>query len=302
MDTPVLGPGPILVASDFSEAADEAIRQAQIWATRAGRELAAVHVVPGGVPLHPLFPQLHERDVGNVLALQKDLAEQLSERIQRIAGHSLEASRVHVDFGDAYAAIITKAEQIGASLLVVGGSGATGLKRVFLGSVAERVVRHAHCSVLVARPALDKMVVLAATDLSDPALPAVQIAASEAKARGLPLVVMHNIDAWPSIFPGMNMIGPVPTAPNGEMVAEQRAALLCIMQTQLERLHVTAKLEVTAEGSAAAAIVRMADDQHAELLVLASRGRTGLVRLALGSVAEDVLRYAHCSVLVVRAA
>jgi nucleotide-binding universal stress UspA family protein len=84
------------------------------------------------------------------------------------------------------------------------------------------------------------------------------------------------------------------------MLAEQKVALTRIVQTQLDRLDVTAKLELTTEGNPAAAIVRMADNQHAELLVLGSRGRTGLERLALGSVAEEVLRYAHCSVLVVR--
>ena len=300
MDPTSLRLGPILVASDFSEAADEAICQAHHWAMNADRELSALHVVAGGVPEHPLFPQLHQRDVTEFVTLEKNLAERLAERVQRCTGRDLDASRVHVDFGDPYAAIVRSAEQTGASLLVVGGSGATGLKRVFLGSVAEKVVRHAHCSVLVARPVSDGSAVLAATDLSDPALPAVQIAASAAKARELPLVVMHNIDVWPSIIPGMTLLGPVPIAPDQEMVAEQKAALLRIMQTQLERLHVTAKLEVTAEANAAAAIVRMADDQHAELVVLASRGRTGLARLALGSVAEEVLRYAHCSVLVVR--
>ncbi len=300
MDPTSLSSGPILVASDFSKAADEAICQAHHWAARAGRELSALHVVAGGVPEHPLFPQLNQRDVTDIVTLEQDLAERLAETVQRCTGCELDSSRVHVDFGDAYAAIVRKAEQIGASLLVIGGSGATGLKRVLLGSVAEKVVRHAHCSVLVARPVSDGFAVLAATDLSDPALPAVQSAAHEATTRELPLVVMHNIDVWPSIIPGMNLLGPVPIAPDEEMVAEQKAALLRIMQSQLERLHVTAKLEVTVEGNAAAAIVRMADDQHAELLVLASRGRTGLARLALGSVAEEVLRYAHCSVLVVR--
>lgn len=300
MNSNPLGPGPILVASDFSEAADEAICQAHSLATRAGRDFSALHVVAGGVFAHPLFPQLHQQDVTDVVTLERDLAERLSERIQRRTGRALDASRVHVDFGEPYVAIVRKAEQIGASLLVVGGSGATGLKRVFLGSVAEKVVRHAHCSVLVARLVSGDSIVLAATDLSDPALPAVRIAASEAKTRGLPLVVLHDIDAWPSIVPSMTLLGAVPFAPDPKMIAEQKAALLGVMQTQLERLNVTAKLEVTAEGNPAAAIVRTADDQRAELLVLASHGRTGLARLALGSVAEQALRYAHCSVLVVR--
>ncbi len=293
--------GPILVASDFSEAADEAIRQAHLWATREDRELSALHVMAGAVPMHALFPQLHQTDANEIVALERDLAERLSERIRHCTGRNLDAARVHVDFGDPYAAIVKKAEELGVSLLVIGGSGATGLKRVFLGSVAQKVVRHAHCSVLVARHAVAGSVVLVATDLSDPALPAVQIAAHEAKTRGMPLVMMHNIDLWPSVVSGLALLGPIPLAPGEEMVAEQKAALLRIMQSQLDRLELRAQLEITTEGNPAAGIVRKADDQRAELLVLASRGRTGLSRLALGSVAEEVLHYAHCSVLIVRA-
>ena len=295
-----MSPGPILVASDFSEAADEAVRQAHLWATRTDCELSALHVMAGAVPIHPLFPQLHEHDATAAVALEKELAERLSERIQHCTGRNLDASSVHVDFGDPYAVIVKKAEQVGASLLVIGGSGATGLKRVFLGSVAEKVVRHAHCSVLVARRVSDGAVVLAATDLSDPSLPAVQAAAREAKTREMPLVVMYDIDQWRSLVSGMALLGPVPLAPSEEMLAEQKVALTRIVQTQLDRLDVTATVEVTTEANPAAAIVRMADNQHAELVVLASRGRTGLERLALGSVAKEVLRYAHCSVLVVR--
>ena len=83
-------------------------------------------------------------------------------------------------------------------------------------------------------------------------------------------------------------------------MAKQRAAMLGILQSQLERLGVAAEIEVTTEGKPAAAIVRMADNLHADILVLASRGHSGLARLALGSVAEQAVRYAHCSVLVVR--
>ncbi len=300
MDPNALRPGPILVASDFSEASDEAMRQAQKWAERGGRELHALHVMPGGVPMHPLFPEMYQRDAIEVVKVEQDLAERLLERVQQCTEQALDPSRVQVDFGEPYAGIVRKAEEIGAALIVVGGAGTTGLKRVFLGSVAEKVLHNAHCSVLVARPSSDGSVVLAATDLSDPALPAVQSAARQAKARGLPLVVMHNIDLWPVLVSGMALLGPIPIAPDAASVAEQKADLLTIMQTQLERLEISAQLEVTTEGNTAAAIIRTADSQHADLLVLASRGRTGLKRLALGSVVKEVVRYAHCSVLVVR--
>lgn len=48
--------------------------------------------------------------------------------------------------------IVKRAREAGASVIVVGTHGRTGLGRLFLGSVSERVVRHAHCDVYVARP------------------------------------------------------------------------------------------------------------------------------------------------------
>ncbi len=292
--------GPVLVASDLSDAADEAIRQAAQLASSGNRPLRALYVMRGGVQIHPLFPHLNQQDATEFVAVERAFAEQLTTRIQRCTGRDADAVRVYVDVGDPYATIVQKAEEVGASLVVIGQSGVTGLKRVFLGSVAEKVVRNAHCSVLVARPDADGAVVLAATDLSDPALPAIQTAAVEAASRGLPLVVMHNIDPWPTVMPGMALIGAIPQEPTDSIVTEQKQVLTGILQTQLERLGIGAELHVTADHDTPAAIVKTADARRAALLVIGSRGHTGLARLALGSVAEEVVRYAHCSVLVVR--
>jgi nucleotide-binding universal stress UspA family protein len=54
------------------------------------------------------------------------------------------------------------------------------------------------------------------------------------------------------------------------------------------------------EGEVRSAILDVAAQEHADLIVLGSHGRTGLSRFALGSVAESVVRHAHCSVTVVR--
>ena len=56
------------------------------------------------------------------------------------------------------------------------------------------------------------------------------------------------------------------------------------------------------EGAAAAAVGRCADELEAELLVIGTHGRTGLARLALGSVADRVMRAATCPVIAVRLA
>jgi nucleotide-binding universal stress UspA family protein len=71
------------------------------------------------------------------------------------------------------------------------------------------------------------------------------------------------------------------------------------VRTLLNGLQLEADFRIT-NGSPPTEIVRVADELKAELLVLGIRGRTGLARVALGSVAERVLETARCSVLVVR--
>jgi nucleotide-binding universal stress UspA family protein len=284
----------------LSDGADEAIRQAHRWAASAKRALHAIVVIPGTMRMHPLFPHLNQQDTTDFVSAERNAAEQLAERIENCIGSDADAMQIDVDFGDPYAVIVRKAEEIGASLIVVGESGATGLARVFLGSVAEKVVRHAHCSVLVARAASLGSVVLAATDLSDPALIAARVAANEAHSRGLPLAVMYNIDFLPSVVPSLALLGPISQEPDAETLVQEKQSALEVLRTQLERVGITAKLEVTAENDTGAAIVKTADAMQASLLVIGSRGRAGIVRTALGSVADEAVRYAHCSVMVVR--
>lgn len=162
----------------------------------------------------------------------------------------------------------------------------------------ERVVRHTRVPVLVVRPSAAGDV-LAATDFSDPALPALNAGAMEARRRGRPLLILHASDVLP-----------VAGAPELPMTAGALAALEEVRRQQQERLDATAReLEVhhgaptrteLAEGPPARAIVERARITPTELVVVGTHGRTGLARLALGSTAEEVLHRAPCTVLVVR--
>src|SRR5262249_51757286 len=142
----------------------------------------------------PLFPQSAEGDMERQVELERKAGDALSAVVTRLTGRPTEELGVHVAVGSADAAIVRHAESRGVNLLVVGATGRTGRPRLWLGSTAERVVRHAHGSVLVARHSPRSGCVLAATDLSDPALPGVQAAAEEAKRRNANLTVLHALD------------------------------------------------------------------------------------------------------------
>jgi nucleotide-binding universal stress UspA family protein len=203
-------------------------------------------------------------------------------------------AEVFIDYVIDYAAIIRRAEAWRADVIVLGSHGRSGLARAF-GGVVERVLRHAPCSVLVARFSVARGWVLAATDLSDPSFPAITTAAAEAQRRGAQLEVVHaqgfrEVEAKYLLALGTPSATPTPMVYD----AATRDLSDCVA-----RLHIQAKCKVI-DRPEAAAIVGEAEALGAELVVVGARGQAGLSLLSLGSVAEKVARTAPCSVLVVR--
>jgi universal stress protein A len=136
----------ILVAHDFSPDADAALTLAIEVAQRFGQpiEIAHVHesgsyVLPPPFDLISLPPQAQEYE---------HLEEALAERAERV-GHADVAATTQVLTGVVHEALVARAREIGSDLIVIGSRGAGALAHVLLGSVAERVVRHAPCPVLV---------------------------------------------------------------------------------------------------------------------------------------------------------
>lgn len=151
-------PHKILVGVDFSDASNRAFEQAFELARRTvAAELHVVSIVDRtaleilgvGPDKHPSF----------VLA-----ADTLRDRLTELVRKSMAAFRrlhpetrsvptfVHVRVGHIAEQVTQLAGEIGIDLVVVGTNGRTGMKRLLLGSVAERVVRLAPCAVLVVRP------------------------------------------------------------------------------------------------------------------------------------------------------
>jgi nucleotide-binding universal stress UspA family protein len=288
----------ILAGLDFGDASLEALRQARALAHATSGSLAACYVLPAVHDLAALFPAQSIGVPSGTLADDGPTRETLIAHVRVKLG--IELNEVFVERGAAYAELVRRAEQIGADLIAVGSHGRTGLARLMLGSVAERVVRHAHCSVLVARAAEKTGVVLAATDLSPPSLSAVTAAAATAQRTGARLVLVSVLD-WADTAPGAAaaLIGVAPVQIPEEVRQQVRASLATMLVDTLARTGAPGETRVV-EGEAANAIVTCAEELGAELVVVGTHGRTGLRRLALGSVAERVVRNASCSVLTVR--
>ncbi|MEZ4293349.1 MAG: universal stress protein [Polyangiaceae bacterium] len=174
----------VLAVTDFSEAANVALRQANGVARLKGARLSVLHVVPDFVRANPLFPQGSAEDIDTEVELEKRALDELSARVKDVTGRPASEVELAVRVGAVDVAVVRFAEENEIDLIVVGATGETGLARMLLGGTAERIVRYAHCSVLVARETAASGKVLVATDLSDPALPAVQEGKEMARLRG----------------------------------------------------------------------------------------------------------------------
>jgi nucleotide-binding universal stress UspA family protein len=290
----------IVCGTDLSESSDEAIRQAGALAATTGAHLTVVCAVTltyrsgADIPIPPPLPPI------DPAAIQRRLTVEVRSQLARAAAGIAANVEVAVDTTSASAAIVRSADSKKAGLVVVGSRGATGLRRLALGSVAESVVRHASSSVLVARPSPVTGKVLAATDLSEPSLAAISAANAEANRRKAKLTVLHCLDFPPTLM-GLGFAPLVPASPDDpkSRVAQATDAAATVREA-IARLGVDAEVVID-EGSPRAAIPRIAEQMPAELVVVGTRGRTGLERLLLGSVCESVVRHSHCSVLAVRA-
>ncbi len=292
----------ILVGVDLSPESEHAVAHALDLARREGAKvvLAMADCVPE-LPAH-LAAGSREVAASYTEELQRRLAADrvtLGELRERWSG-GVDLSQVIVD-GFADEELPRVGSEICADLIVVGSRGRTGVRRWLLGSVAERVVRRAEQSVLVARgdavPGGYRRVVIG-TDFS----PLADAAIARALAVLSPQLRVDLVHCWQVPWAGTM---DVPLVANEELRAQLEAALrdagdkLRAGLRDLGRPEPELHIHLV-QGSAAQGLVSVATDQHAELVVVGSHGRRGVRRFMLGSVAEVTVRHAPCSVLVGR--
>jgi len=283
----------ILCPIDFSAGSDQALRTAARLARSSDAELVLTHswYVP---PLAyageawtlsaELVDQLVE-DSTRGLAAAVATAEELGARTTSVLQSGVPGDRI----------VALLAEDAAFDLAVVGTHGRTGLARVFLGSVAEQVVRHAPCSVLAARPRLEEgpfEKILCPIDFSESAHDAVALAADVGGEKA-EIALFHAVE--------LPLFGEDPTI--ADSVAELDRVTTTVIEQWAEKLRTTYRGTVTAQtrhGSAGAQILHVLEAGRYDLAVMGTHGRTGLRRALLGSVAEKTVRHANCPVLVAR--
>lgn len=134
----------IVVPVDYSASSAPAVRTALETVDEGG----VVHVLNVIPPLEPLSPLGIFGD--------GDVESKLSERAKThleswLSSREIEGVTASIAIGQEGDAIVDFAAEKSADLIIIPSHGHSGLKRVLLGSVAERVLRHAHCPILVLR-------------------------------------------------------------------------------------------------------------------------------------------------------
>jgi nucleotide-binding universal stress UspA family protein len=140
----------ILVAIDFSPSAALALEWARTLARACGAEVTLLHVVDLGATWVPLSgPAVFPAPVPAEAA--KEVGELAQASLDALAPGAPEVTQRIVRTGHPREAIAAAAREVGADLIVVGSHGRRGVSQLFMGSVAEHVVRHAPVPVLVVR-------------------------------------------------------------------------------------------------------------------------------------------------------
>jgi nucleotide-binding universal stress UspA family protein len=247
-----------------------------------------------------LFPQATEQEVLGQPEVQLRLARALRAHVAKLTERDPATVQVVIDNGAPHPQLLREAERLAAALIVIGSHSHSGLKHVFLGEVADSVVRHAQCSILVARPHSPTRQILVATDFSPDASAAVAIAAEHAARIGARLTVACSIERRMELVREMTTFG----SAYGFVQHEYDDLCRAARERLLEQLiSIGARGEIVVlEGRPAAAVVHAAGERDADLLIIGGGGVAGLKRLFLGDVALQIVRSAPCSVLVVRAA
>jgi universal stress protein A len=138
----------ILVAVDFSEYADSVLDVAVEFAKQLSAELHLVHAFDVRIPL--VTPYEVAIPTAFIEEAREAAASKLDALTREVAAEGV-AVISHLSEVPAASAIVDLAEELGTDLIVMGTRGHTGLKHALLGSVAERTLRHAPCSVLTVK-------------------------------------------------------------------------------------------------------------------------------------------------------
>jgi nucleotide-binding universal stress UspA family protein len=270
----------ILFPSDLSSESDRAFEHARLLAERFRARLTLYHALE----TQGEHGEQRVRDQLARLASSLTVPHQIVVQGELVGGHVL------VDL-----ALLDVIHETRPDLTVMATAGRKGFATYFVGSVTQEVVQHAGRPVLCVRkaphdPALPYRRLLVPTDFSVASRRAFPLAALLARSFDAKVSALH-VGAPPTLatLAGVPAGGPVPASPTEEDVRR-------FLQPELAGVEVAPR--VHAPGAPWRCIVKTAQEERSDLIVMSTQGLDSLNDKVIGSNAERVLRHAPCSVLV----
>lgn len=268
----------ILVPFDFSDQAENAFEFAQGLAKKTNAHLKLLHVLE--TPTMTSLGTMGTVESGYGID-QIYVMELVEKRKKQLA--TIEAELANADFkfstklifGNPYAGISKEVAEFDANLIVMGSKGSSGLEELLIGSNTEKVVRNATCPVITIkdkRDVNDIKTIVFASDFTKESATVVNKLKKLANAVQAQLCLV-KINT-PSMFENSR--------------DSFRSMQEFIKEHELENT----KIEIYNSSSEEEGIIEYAEDINADMIAMATHGRTGFLHLLSGSIAEDVVNHA----------
>jgi nucleotide-binding universal stress UspA family protein len=276
----------VLCPVDLSEASARALRHAGALNSIVDGDLTVLHVQAAGG---------HQADSGKSpdASLEAFAAEVIA------LGPSTRLVERHGE----PAAEILKAAAAGSDVIVMGTHGRTGLQRLLLGSVTERVIRRSPVPVLAVPPRTGSEpegdirldTILCAVDFSEPSVRAVEYAASIAAAAGARLLLAHALE-W------SEEMETLPDTSGSSLPSSEDDAIARMNELISSEIRAQCAPELlVGYGAPADEVMRFVHERHVDVVVVGIRDRNAIDMAVFGSTTQRLIRGGRCAVLTVRA-
>ncbi|MBN1272004.1 MAG: universal stress protein [Candidatus Aminicenantes bacterium] len=277
----------ILWTTDFSDEAQEALVYADKIARTFKAEILALHVVPDFSPaMYDTAAVIRGELVRRINALKNEAGKRL-ENIKKTRNLSF---KTLIKEGNSAKKIVETAEEEKADLIVIGKRGMSAIEKLFIGSVANQVLHHSPCPVLLTKKGMKHHLkkILVPTDFSDQEDIERDYAWRLAKGLDADLVFLHVLELHDHEFPPRVL---------DEIFDSVMKKLKSRKKKEKEDIRI--KEDVTRAVNAAVGIVDYAETHKIDMIVISTCTQSKLERFFLGSTTEKVISYAHIPIFAI---
>ncbi len=272
----------ILVPTDFSEHANYALDLARQLAVKHGMKIKLMHVVeqPSAPYITAVSGGMHDQ-LGNVYVMRfiEKVKAQLEVITSELAKEDIE-SEYQIKIGNPYRNISTEIKKEPCELIVMGTHGTTGIDEMLVGSNTEKVVRNAHCPVITLK---GPVTLEGINDLV--------FAASYFDRGEYMALELKNLQ---QLFDAKIHLLTINTPSN---FLSERDGMSNLLQFAKEHHLQDYTVNIYNDLMEEEGIRHFAEDRQADMIVMATHGRTGIGHLLSGSLSEQVVNHAVLPVI-----